>query len=136
MSPEDAAPQAMVRRRQRRPEPRPLRLRLRGRGLLPPLQAQVICIVGCGLPGVQDVAAGGMPTAKPWKLILGSAPFGIKGAGFYFLFRSLRTFPSSLVSLSHQTSKFPPTPSNSSTSPRLIRMISTQVLYLDSNPIP
>src|SRR6476660_6291991 len=37
---------------------------------------------------------------------------------------------------SHQTAKFPPTPSNSSTSPHLIRMISTQVLYLDSNPIP
>ena len=36
---------------------------------------------------------------------------------------------------SHQTSKFPPNPSNSSTSPRLIRMISTKVLYLNSNQI-
>ena len=64
----------------------------------------------------------------------GAAPFAFKGAGFEFLLRSLRSLRSTLVSLSHQTTKFPPTPSISSTSPRLIRMISTQVLYLDSNP--
>jgi len=54
---------------------------------------------------------------------------------FDFLFGSLRSVHPRRVSLSHQTTKFPPTPSISSTSPRLIRMISTQVLYLDSNQL-
>ena len=55
-------------------------------------------------------------------------------------FRSLRRFSCAPFTFphfpSHQTTNFPPTLSNSSTSPRLIRMISTQVLYLDSNQNP
>ena len=39
------------------------------------------------------------------------------------------------AAVSHQTTNFTPTPSNLSTSARLIRMISIQVLYLDSNPV-
>jgi len=76
--------------------------------------------------------------AKPLLSLLSRVPHpcGFQSADFEFLFGSLRSLRSSPVSLSHQTTKFPPTPSISSTSPRLIRMISTQVLYLDSNSIP
>jgi len=72
--------------------------------------------------------------------ILNVVPTGREGdeataTDFDFLLDSLRPVPSS-VSLSHQTTNSPPTPSIPSTSRRLIRMISTQVLYLDSNPLP
>jgi len=74
-----------------------------------------------------------------WVTPLSHSGFRLGFPNFEFRisnFALLNPASSPPVSLSHQTTKFPPTPSKPSTSPRLIRMISTQVLYLDSNPIP
>jgi len=62
---------------------------------------------------------GGWQFLSPWLPSPSRFCFFGKG-GRLFVVGSV---PSSPVSLSHQTTKFPPTPSIPSTSPRLIRMI-------------